>query len=336
MKKTLKLFTAVLMLLVMCLPMIGCNSTPVEPDKDNTGGEEENLITTGILEDKKFEKGFSIAYMSDKNYIDYGGTIEQGAWRWGINEEGSTDVINADTVITEEDGWRVFRSPKGSKTVKLNPETGSFYLELNASVDYGDHIREDGEGWPHLLFTQNYDDGRLPLLSQMKNLYMEIDFDFVKFEDKMGVSANRNKHACQFQWYVAIKNVNPDSPDFGDWFWLGLQFFDNRYNFCSQNLIVDGGKTTATGKAIYTADMRNVMNKKVVEAGENYKVKFDIMPEIEKALTQLKDFEDMDTLRKTKLEDLRIFHTNIGWEMPGSYDAAVQVNSWDFVYTTQK
>ena len=82
--------------------------------------------------------------------------------------------------------------------------------------------------------------------------------------------------------------------------------------------------------------MRSVMNKKVVEAGESYSVKFDILPEIENALLQLKDFEDMDTLRHTELKDLRIFHTNIGWEMPGSYDAAVQVNSWDFVYTTQK
>lgn len=334
MKKIFRSLAAALMLVILCLPMIGCNGTPEDPDKDHTGGED--LIRTGILEDKTFEKGFSIAYMSDKNYIDYGGTIQQGEWRWGINEEGSADVINADTAITEEDGFQVFRSANGSKTIKVDTETGRFYLELNASVDYGDHIRQDGEAWPHLLFTQNYDEGKLPLLSQMQNLYMEIDFDFVKFEDKMGDSANRNKHACQFQWYVAIKNVNPDSPDFGDWFWLGLQFFDNRYTFCPQNLIVDGGKDTATGKAIYTVDMRSVMNKKVVEAGESYSVKFDILPEIENALLQLKDFEDMDTLRHTELKDLRIFHTNIGWEMPGSYDAAVQVNSWDFVYTTQK
>ena len=300
MKKIFRSLAAALMLVILCLPMIGCNGTPEDPDKDHTGGED--LIRTGILEDKTFEKGFSIAYMSDKNYIDYGGTIQQGEWRWGINEEGSADVINAGTAITEEDGFQVFRSPNGSKTIKVDTETGRFYLELNASVDYGDHIRQDGEAWPHLLFTQNYDEGKLPLLS----------------------------------WYVAIKDVNPDSPDFGDWFWLGLQFFDNRYTFCPQNLIVDGGKDTATGKAIYTVDMRSVMNKKVVEAGESYSVKFDILPEIENALLQLKDFEDMDTLRHTELKDLRIFHTNIGWEMPGSYDAAVQVNSWDFVYTTQK
>ena len=53
MKKIFRSLAAALMLVILCLPMIGCNGTPEDPDKDHTGGED--LIRTGILEDKTFE-----------------------------------------------------------------------------------------------------------------------------------------------------------------------------------------------------------------------------------------------------------------------------------------
>ena len=329
---------------VLCLCMAcgksvpGNNAEKPGPGNENGNQSGENMETEikSILLQTKFEYGFSIAYMSSKNWIDYNGAVDYTLSKWGINEEGSADTFNADTEYTEEDGFKVFASPNKSKIFKVNNDTGAFYMEVNASVDYGTRPREDGESWPHLLITQNYNLNEIPNLDKMQSLRMKINFDFLKFEDKMNGAANSNYHAAQFQWYVAIKNVNPDSPDYGDWFWLGLQFFDNRYIWCPKNLLVDGGKDTATGKAIYTLDMRDVMNRKVVEAGESYNVDYDILPDISKALAELKNFQEMDTLRRTELSDLQIFHTNIGWEMPGTYDAAVKVNSWDFNYTLNK
>ncbi len=320
-------------LALLTLGLAACGGTPGESSQESSdpGGEVKPELKN-IFVQPNFDYGFSIAYMSDKNWIDYNGAVDHTLSRWGVNEEGSQDQINADTVYTEEGDFKVFQSPNGSKVLKVNNLTGAFYMEVNASVDYGERPRQNGESWPHLLFTQNYSLDEIPNLDKMSELRMQIDFDFLKFEDKMGSSANQGLHAAQFQWYVAIQNVNPQSPDYGDWFWLGLQFFDNRYTWCPQNLIVDGGKDTATGKAIYTLDMREVMGRQVVEEGGSYSVDYDILPHVKEALEELKTFEDLDTLRETELSDLQIFHTNIGWEMPGTYDAGIRVNSWDFVY----
>lgn len=331
MKVLKKICLAALAVLTLGLAACGGSAGDDSSQPSIPGGEVEPELKS-IFVQPKFDYGFSIAYMSDKNWIDYNGSVDHTLSRWGINEEGSQDLINADTVYTEEGDFKVFRSPNGSKVMKVNNETGAFYMEVNASVDYGERPRQNGESWPHLLFTQNYNANEIPNLDQMSELRMQIDFDFIKFEDKMGALAEHGLHAAQFQWYVAIQNVNPDSPDYGDWFWLGLQFFDNRYTWCPQNLIVDGGKDTATGKAIYTLDMREVMNRQVVEEGGHYEVDYDILPHVKAALEELKTFEDLTTLRNTELSDLQIFHTNIGWELPGTYDVAVQVNGWDFVY----
>lgn len=314
----------------------GTQSTLSDSTNDNNSEEIINKKMS-IFRDKTISSGFKIYYMdSNRSYIDYGGTVDRADAQWGLNEEGSADQIDCNTQFTVENGFKVYKSGGGSKVLKVNNQTGSLYLELNSSADYKGAIRAEGQSWPHLLVTQNYQTDELPRLDAMKSLNLSINFDFIKFVDHMGNSANDTMHACQFQWYIAIKNINEQSEDYGDFFWFGLQFFDNRTMFCAQSLIVDGGKDTATGKAIYTVDMRNVLGRNFVETGKNYDVDYDIMPEIISALEQVKTFEGLNSLRNSSLSDLQLCHTNIGWEMPGEYDGAVRINSWDINYSEKK
>jgi hypothetical protein len=218
----------------------------------------------------------------------------------------------------------------------VNVETGQVYLELNASADYGDTARVEGQSWPHLLICQNYSAADTKSLDKAEEVRLSMDFDFIKFDDVMGSNANKGLHACQFQWYITVQNVNPESPDYGDYFWFGLQFFDNRYTFCVQGLVVDGGKDTATGKAIYTLDMKRVMNYKIVEAGESYSIDYDILPNIKEALAAVQQMTELNSFKNTTLSDLKIGHTNIGWEMPGTYDGAVLINDFDIQLKVKK
>ncbi len=341
--------TSMLLACMILGAAVGCNGNVAEPGRnDGSGSEsrvteetsgsddktEEEITYMSIIKDKTFRSGFDISYMSDTPeiaFLDYGGKAS-GERRWVINEEGSKDPISALTPVTTENGFYAMKSPNGSKVLKVDTETGRVYMELNAAVDYGDVPRVAGQGWPHLLICQNYGENETPYLDEISQLRMQMDFDFVKFENVMGEKADRSLHACQFQWYVTVQNVNPDSPDFGDFFWFGLQFFDNRFTFCGQDLKVDGGKDTATGKAIYTVDMKKVMKMKPVEEGESYSVDYDILPDIVKALEKVKAMEEIECFKQTKLGDLRIGHTNIGWEMPGTYNGAVMIDSFDIRY----
>ena len=302
---------------------------------DDSSDKQEDSGYMSIIKDKLFKGGFDISYMSENAFIDYGGKAS-GIRQWVINEEGSKDQFNATTPVTEENGFYVMKSPNNSKVFKVNTSTGQVYMELNAEVDYGTTPRKEGQSWPHILICQNYGEYETPYLDTAEELRLSMDFDFVKFDNVMGESANKGLHACQFQWYVTIQNVNKQSPDYGDFFWFGLQFFDNRYSFCPKSLTVDGGKDTATGKAIYTMDMKKVMNLKIVEPGESYSVDYDILPEVKKALEAVKQMEELTCFKKTELSDLRIGHTNIGWEMPGTYNGAVLINSFDIRVKTKK
>ena len=313
----------------------GSQSGEQSTDESDSGKQEDTDNYMSIIKDKLFKGGFDISYMNENAYVDYAGKAS-GIRQWVINEEGSFDQFNATTPVEEENGFYVIKSPKNSKVFKVNTTTGQVYMELNAEVDYGNTPRKDGQSWPHILICQNYSEFETPYLDSAEEVRLSMDFDFVKFEDVMGKSADKDLHACQFQWYVTIQNTNKESPDYGDFFWFGLQFFDNRYTFCPKGLIVDQGKDTATGKAIYTMDMKRVMKLKPVEQGESYSVDYDILPEVKKALEAVTQLEDIDCFKNTNLSDLRIGHTNIGWEMPGTYNGAVMINSFDIRVKNKK
>ena len=337
MKATVKsLLCLVLCLGLFCIPACG----PAQnPDDGGSGGEqggenppEPETTMISFLRDKTFSNGFRITNFDGKDpvylgYLHWDGGHEATA-DWTLAQWDSGDAMTPD-VVPEKDGSKyTLRSEKNSRIVTVDTATGAYYLEENASLIY-DAPRKSGEAWPHLLIEQGIASD--VTMDELDNLYMDIDFTMTKYEDHMGADADKGLHAAQWQWYMIVQNMNTSSPDYGDMFWFGMQFFDNRYSIPPTSLTVDGGKYDASGKAIYIVNNRKALNYRPVEVGEAVSVHYDVLPDIKDALTKVQAMTEIESMKNTKLSDLKITSMNIGFELPGTYDIAVAVEKMDIL-----
>ena len=77
-------------------------------------------------------------------------------------------------------------------------------------------------------------------------------------------------------------------------------------------------------------DMRDIMGQQgKTEIGKTMRVDYDVLPVIKKAfaLAQQRKY-----LIHSSWEELYIGASNIGWEVPGTYNTAVQINSFNVKY----
>ncbi len=297
-----------------------------------------------LLEDLNFSKGFDVtlfhANSSNGNLagqLDYDGNKADGdsAWRmaqWGCTKDMATEgVFERDgSVITYNDGAKFLQVDTA--------KTGTITLGIKGSEEYtrdaDGNIRErtDGtENWPHILIEQNV----MADTSNCKHLYMEVDYKVTKCEslvDRTLYPLNTNLNAAQFQWFITLADSNPDSESYGEAMWFGFSMFDTRAlngtpdGFASY----DGGKEDSTGLFIYMVSLEAVatqqkgsVNAPTAVIGKDVSVKVDILPYINQAL---KIARQNGALLGASADQLVIGSTNIGWELPGNYDAEVEIS----------
>src|SRR5690554_5315836 len=141
-KKLVKKICLVLSLTLMSIINVACNK---ESNNDKEKSYETQLIPN-------FEKGFRLTgYDSrypeyrDIGRLPYGQMAEHTDWRigqWGCNK----NLI--DSVHRKEGNTDIFFD--GSKTLKINNDTGGFTLDVDGSKDYTKD-REEGEEWIHYI-----------------------------------------------------------------------------------------------------------------------------------------------------------------------------------------
>ena len=131
--------------------------------------------------------------------------------------------------------------------------------------------------------------------------------------------ADPGLHAAQFQLFFIVKEVAPGGS--GDFLWFGVPFFDSRQEYPAPHRARDGGKDDATGKFIYTIDGRGVLSKPLGQ-GERVAIRKDLLPSIRNALAYAVEH---GFLERGDPERYAVVNMNLGWEMPGAYDAAVEI-----------
>jgi hypothetical protein len=220
--------------------------------------------------------------------------------------------------------------------IAVNKNIGTLTLELNASTEYGlngitSNPRKPNEPWPTLLCEYSIPESRILKISDQKEIRMSIDYKVLKLEDKMpSGTTNVSLHSAQFQWFITVQNRNTNSAEFGRYVWFGLNFYDKRFEFAPLYASQDGGKDNNTGAFIYMPDMKPIMTTQgKSEIGKLFKVDIDVLPLVREAFATA---QRNNFLTKTKWEELYIGATNIGWEVPGTYDVAVEINQFDIKY----
>ncbi|GAA4309902.1 hypothetical protein GCM10023143_18020 [Compostibacter hankyongensis] len=206
------------------------------------------------------------------------------------------------------------------KTVILHrPGNGNAAdLEVFGSREYT-APRKPNQPWPHLLLEQGMDTRYL--LSQMEQLNFQITARLRYCNDKMDSATFKSDlHTAQFSIYLSVSNVNKQSPGYGDYLWFGLPLYDYRYRNIPRFAAEDGGKPDATKKFIYSLSGAQLYSGSFCD-GKWISIDKDLLFFIKAAVNAARQH---GYLQETSWEDMAISGMNIGWEMPGTFDAAMQ------------
>ena len=341
-----KFYMCFLLSLMLVLTLCSC-TTPGNSDVNGGNNEEQNngnnppeeALVINLVRDPKHENGFNVKGQQDgdssyKGKLWYESEPEESYWdlaQWEcgyyLKEDGkypaSHDILKAEK--SEENGTYQWRD--ASKVFQSNPQTGALFLALDASKEYT-APRKNNEPWPHLLLE--YSLAENPKVAAMSRLELQLDFELKSFENLMADGNQKNGlHTAQFLWYMTVRNDNPNSEDYGCFMWFGVNLFDRRYEFADMYAMQDTGKPINTGAYIYQPAAKDILPH-ATAIGVQQNVRVDLLPFIRKAFMSA---QNAKFFTRSNFSDLVVGGGNFGWEMTGTYSAAMAVNHFQLVAT---
>ena len=292
-----------------------------------TCAEEQKAYS--FFDDLQLTHGFRLsAVRSSLSPVEVGNILatddtQTPLWRlaqWGTQfslESVEPQVLTNNTRILENEAKAVKIFPNG-----LAGE--GVYLQVKGGAEYGDHLRQLGEAWPHLLIEQN-------LAGRPFHDFASVNFNIEFCVDHC--IANTEKpldprlHTAHITAFWTVHNTNKDSNDYKDMIWFGVPLYDVRHPNPRGHQALDGGKDDATGKFICTIPGDRFFDEPI-EIGKWYALSCDIAPLIREALaaSQEKGF-----LEDTRYEDLAATSFNLGWEVPGPYDCGITLRNLSLI-----
>ncbi len=316
--------------------------------EDNAANEKimpRPLVNDGVkeelLDDLNFSRGLAISKFHSNTSggipfgtLDYGGIAADGENVWSMGQWGCTR--NMMDATFRRDG-SVLSYYDGSKTFEVDSAaTGRVKLGIKGSVEYGTdengQIRDrltSSENWPHNIIGQNF---HAKSLKGAQKIYWECDYNVTQCDRLTGYPVDPALHAAQFQWFVSMTNLNPESESYQQSMWFGFSMFDTRAigSTPSGMAAYDGGKEDNTGMFIYMFSLSQVdvstegnrvdLPSSVI--GRDRSVRVDVVPFIKAGL---KSAQKQGALKGATINDLVLGSTNIGWEIPGNYDCMVEI-----------
>lgn len=288
-----------------------------------------------LFQDLNFEKGFLL--------VD--GPKNLGVLRLptpGSEPSTSSNDIVPDWKLAQHnskynliDGERLFNDSVSSTTTlgqrvafeKNGDGELVLFLDVAADKEYS-APRKAGEPWIHLLLVQDFPVGKRVSFGEVDSLIFSCDARVNYWKRLMTDDEfDAGLHATQASIYFAISNDNPNSPDYRDYIWFGISFFDDRTEVQSQYVEIDGDpKTIGTGKLIYRLGEQKTIDDLMggvnPYSGKWTHVEIDLRKYIDDMLDAA---QERGLLTKTNVSELRLSHFNYGWETPGTYCSSLAI-----------
>jgi hypothetical protein len=300
------------LIVILCLIV----NFEVKSASDEWVVREVKSDTIEIIKDPLFKKGLRLRGNDSGNpqtqdfLRPYGG---EGEPVWDLCEWGCKLLLKGSRPVKKAGGIVSYKDQ--SKIVTLTPLKNDMQvrLDLRTSQEYTEP-RKAGEAWPHLLVEQRFQD--LVRLSDLKELIYQINAQLIYSENKMKPGTfNEGLHTSQITFYLSIQNRKTN-----DYLWFGLPLYDYRYEEVPFYAAQDLGKGDATGKYIYTIAGKELFSGSMKNK-QWISISKDIYPYLEKAFA---DAQAKGYLKDTTFDDLVISSMNLGWEIPGTFDSAIQ------------
>ena len=244
-------------------------------------------------------------------------TPQQPAWR--MAQWGSRYLLEPG-LFKSEGGNRWLAETPGKRVVVERSEPGRtcVRLEVLGLPEYAGHLRAYGEAWPHLLLEQRFDN---PVaLRALKRLAFSVEMRIPYCKAAPDVKLDPGLHTAQVSAFWSVHNMTRGNPDFQDMIWFGIPFFDARWDIPWPNYSVDSGKADATQKFICMLDGKRFWKGRTGD-GQWRKLDAELCGLIREGLAIS---QEHGFLKSTRFEDLAIATFNLGWEVPGPYDAALE------------
>ncbi|MCP4858094.1 MAG: hypothetical protein GY903_26735 [Fuerstiella sp.] len=314
--------TVLSMLVLLIIPALAAD----EPKVHNpTGNHVEVRNDIPLFGDLQFRRGFNLSYPSSTHGRNVAAVLRaDGETRtplWRLCQWGTQHSLADAAPILSPAGLRFENAAKRVMIAGSPADRLDLILDIRGGVEYGQHMRKQGEAWPHLLIEQDALE-RYPL-TELSNVRLQLDLRLLSLSDNAPETSDPRLHSAQFQLFLVVKNIAEGSPDYRNFYWFGVPFFDRRYDFSPPHMARDQGKKHATGKFIYTIAGKEVLTTSMKQKRWVY-VDRNLLPSI---LAGLREAVSRGYLKSDNPREYAVANMNLGWELPGNYDAAIQLRN---------
>lgn len=285
----------------------------VQPGQTNRARE--------LIRDPHFRSGFHLIEPKPGQRVPYGrlaGETDRDEPVWDLDQWSSRYPLAAEPPSIPASGVRCWTN--AGKAVVLGASgrpKADLSLRVNAGVEYKGLARKSGEPWVHLLVEQTFTDP--PAIKDLASARLRIK---ARLQDSLlhrTPDHSPGLHAAQFQIFLTIQNRNRQSAGFGKLVWFGIPIYDDRSRFPAEYKSQDFGGTdmfifTPGGQAYYD---RSTHDREWITIDKDLRPLF---------LEALQTAWQRGFLNESHdLADYGLTGMNMGWEVPGLFDVAVQV-----------
>jgi len=212
-----------------------------------------------LIADTSFQRGFTVKDAEGK---------AEGVIRWVpggrpplwqiAQWHGKSSLYQPHKIVLTATGFD-YKGEYKELAVHPGAEQGDVVMGVNAFAEYGGKYRRRGDPWPHLYISQriSHPKGHLgkesPPLSRIRRIDFSLAVKMLRNERHVGEGLNPRLHTAQFLLFFTVQNLSRQSPGFGDYYWFGVNMYDDRKEVTSLHVMADKGqgKKKGTGKLIY-------------------------------------------------------------------------------------
>lgn len=282
--------------------------------------------TRPLIEDTRFDRGMKV-WQPTAGVHNLAGTIKppgaSGEPVWGAAQWYSHfNLADAKREILPSGSSRFFDGAKAVTFGAAGSPEADVIFALDGHKEYGDHAPEKGDPWPHLLVEQEL--AQHPVLPGLQSVPFRIEYRLLKSQAFHVPGWDDQRHTAQFQLYITIQNGKPDSPGFHDFLWFGVPMYDARTDLPKRYAALDisSAKKPGSGKFIFCPGGEEYTTKPAKD-GDWVKIDRDLLPLMRKSLEAA--WSAGYLLDSRWPGDYQLAGMNMGWEVTGPLDVAMQV-----------